>query len=98
MFIALLLQTIPKSCMLTTGAKSHNIKLRACWGKHAAKNSVCMGIKCQIISVKFKFSNICELKTHDTSKNVAMLESAHAIVLFLFCFSYIVCPFFSGYY
>ena len=35
---------------------------------HAAKYSVCMGIQCQIISVKFKFSNICELLTYDTRK------------------------------
>ena len=37
-------------------------------GKHAAEYSVCMGIQCQVrILVKFKFSNICELKTYDTS-------------------------------
>ena len=52
-------------------------------GKHAAKYHVCMGIQRQIISLKFKFCNICELKTHDTRKttllinlrNVAVLES-----------------------
>ena len=36
--------------------------------KHVAtKYSVCMGIQFQIISLKFKFSNIYELKTHATT-------------------------------
>ena len=38
------------------------------WDKHATKLSVCMGIQCQIISVIFKFSGVCLLKTCDTRK------------------------------
>ena len=33
-------------------------------GNHAAKYSVCMGIHCQIILVKYKFPNIYELETY----------------------------------
>ena len=32
--------------------------------------SVCMGIQCQIILVKFKFANSCELKTYYTRKKI----------------------------
>ena len=34
-------------------------------GKHA-KYSLRIGVQCQIISVKFRFSNISELETYDT--------------------------------
>ena len=33
-----------------------------------------MGIECQIISLKFKFSNICKLKTHDTRKRSLLIK------------------------
>ena len=59
-------------------------------GKHAVKYSVCMGVHYRIISVKFKFSNIRELKTHDIRKkiypsnmrNAAVLESVQLIFVF----------------
>ena len=37
-------------------------------GNHG--NAVCLRIKGQIISVKFIFSNICELKTYNTRKKI----------------------------
>ena len=43
-------------------------------GKRAAKDSVCMGIQCQIISLKFKFCKICELKTLDTRKTILFIK------------------------
>ena len=43
-------------------------------GKHASKYSVCMGIQCEIISVKFKFSSIYELKIYDTRKKILFIN------------------------
>ena len=49
-----------------------------------------MGIQCQITSVKFKFSNICELKPYGTMKKTLLIkfeecncvESVQLIILF----------------
>ena len=43
-------------------------------GKHAAKCSACLEIQCQIILVKFKFSNICEFKTYDNRTKTLLIK------------------------
>ena len=42
--------------------------------KHVAKYSVYMGIQFQIISGKFEFFNICELKSYDTRKKILSIK------------------------
>ena len=37
------------------------MKIMGNQGKHAAKYSVYLEIQCQIMSLKFKFCNVCEL-------------------------------------
>ena len=63
-----------------------------------------MEIQCQIILVKFKFSNICELKTHYTRKTETLLiksEECSCVrkrVINLYVFYSFVCKFFCRLY
>ena len=49
--------------------------------KHVAKYSVCRGIQFQIISLKFKFPDIYELKTHATRKTTLLIKLKNEAVL-----------------
>ena len=66
--------------------------------------SVCMEIQCQIISMKFKFSNICKLKTHSTRKTETLLikfEECSCVrkrVINFYVFYSFVCKFFRRLY
>ena len=55
---------------LKNGMENHGWVIRA----NMPQYSVCMGIQCQIISVKFKFSNICELKPYGTRKKILLMK------------------------
>ena len=60
-------------------------------GKHVTKYSVCMEIQCQMISVKFKFSNNCELKTNNTENLQCTFVAVQESVRLFFWFHTFFC-------
>ena len=98
--MVLMVEFVDKSLSVTIEIKlllnpriNHFTLVGESWDKHVTKYRVCMGTQFRIISLKFKFSNIYELKTHVTRRTTLLIRfeecSCVRKCVINFCFLYV---------